>query len=234
MLSLNNDIFTSFSFLYNSDIHTAKVQLLSQKQINMIGSFLKTTNKTDTDVLTNTCISWYDFRYLQEQQGRLAPSITLNQISSKIWQNTEQFSLYLRGVFTWYLTISYCIFPYAVTFGTFCSMAPWMCSLHCQWCRENRIRSDIFRSLYITAGYIIIWAEVEALQRRIFSSTQQIVFCYDLHSYMFRLLIHLFRQLKLFLILWKLITSTLSSEAHLRFYNSFFCWWILPRDIRKN
>ena len=56
-----------------------------------------------------------------------------------------------------------------------CSMDPWMCSLHCQWWRENRIRSDSVRSGYITAGYRIIWVEYETSQIRTFSSAQKMI-----------------------------------------------------------
>jgi len=109
----------------------------------------------------NMCISWYDFKAFGIYRNNKTSSINyyFKEISRYVWHQTEQFSPHQHNAFTWYCTITCCICPHAAAFGIFCSVDPWMCSLHCQWWRKNRIRSESVRSPYTTAGYSIIWVE---------------------------------------------------------------------------
>ena len=142
-----------------------------------IFSFLKTTKKLKM-TLSKICLSVdTTLRLLGFTETTKTPGIKYycKEISRYVWHQTEQFSPHQHNVFTWYCTISSCICPHAATFGYFCSVAPWVSSLQCQWWRKNRIRSDSVRSRYITAYYRIIWVADEVLQSRNFSSEQQSV-----------------------------------------------------------
>ena len=112
-------------------------------------------------------------------------------------------------------------------------MDSWVCSLNCQWWRENWIRFDSVRSRYITAAYRIIWFEVEVLQNRTFSSAQKIITFMTYMATCFDYYVIIIRQLQLFLIVWKLIVS-ISSPLNTLETNKYFLWWIRPRIICKN
>ena len=100
-----------------------KICSLRNKIYTILSLFQNSTQTTESNSLTYTCISWYDIKesgmYWKKNHKRLTSSISAGKLSRYVWPRKRKFSPYLCGDFTWYCTLLYCINRYTVPSGNF-------------------------------------------------------------------------------------------------------------------
>jgi hypothetical protein len=92
----------------------SKLSGFLRNEINMICCSLKTTNKTQPNKITNTCISWYDIKetgiYLNNKVAWRPVTLTMN-FPGNFGARQSSFHHKCVVFFTWYCTLTSCVYP---------------------------------------------------------------------------------------------------------------------------
>ena len=191
------------------------------------------------NALTITCITCYDI-YLQgftETTRTPRINITVKEISSEIWYDTELFNSCLLSVFTWYYKTFYCVRPYAAMIGNFYfngSLNVFFTPL-----MYFRMTSELIDLGLVTHISLLIRVLSELGTRfckvEISHLHNKLLRLYDLHRNMFWLLIHKRQAIKIkYIIIWNFVVATCSTVSAL-YLNKYLFWWrMMSWDIGRN